>query len=42
MKLRLDLNCENSREKFDIAKYIEWVPPVQEANIDKYFCTLRK
>ena len=42
MNLGLDPSNEYPNEKFNVVKFIKLVPPFQEADVDKYFCTLRK
>ena len=41
-KLGSDLSVENSTAKFDVTKYIKFVPPFQQTDVDKYFLHFEK
>ena len=37
MKLGFDPSVEKSSAKFDVTNHIKFVPPYQQADVDKYF-----
>ena len=41
-KLGSDPGVENSTAKFDVTKYIKFVPPFQQTDVDKYFLHFEK
>ena len=42
LKLGSDPSVENSSAKFDVTKHIKFVPPFQQADVDKYFLYFEK
>ena len=42
MKLGSDPSVEKSSAKFDVTKHIKFVPPFQQADIDKIFLHFEK
>ena len=42
VKLGSDPSVEESSGKFDVAKHIKFVPPFQQADVDKYFLHFKK
>ena len=42
VKLGSDRSVEKSSAKFDVAKHIKFLPPFQQADVDKYFLHFEK